>query len=1191
MAFNHKGDFTVLRDLTTNRKLTVNGQTFSVYAGDPNSNVTELEGSLLWDSSNKKWWRNTGTSTWISDMDRLTTVENTYVRVTRFASVSNNTGTVSIPASNTVVLDDFGGALDAVVSTLASGRPTFESPRTAGGDIVSTTFNASGDYVLSGTPSATPAAIIYRTRVQFKNFNASDADIVGEYNLEPEHNALQGLNSGDYLHLTSAEKTTFDTLTLNSIDANRNGLTAWTGAATNYYSWASGNPGTLTIEKGVTGVIDNVRVIAAAGQSIQIARDSRPVVYFDSNGTVQQTPYTNVDTWSQYIPILRCVHDIDGAFFAERSDYNYELDAATIRHITTSTGQTISFAPNNGVISRYGTGTGGSATDRQVNITATTLSDGASESYPAVTNGVLVNHTYLDSNFTAYRYSESKEFPMIYINGGTPTAVTSGNFAVSRLFIAKSNLNSSNAQFISEIDTAQYTTLDAAIAACSTTAAGFTFTAPNLSQVGFVIVCNNLSGGYIAKVIPSRKTGIGMLGEGYSGTAHAETIPTEQAAFTGILGTNNSTVNQCLSLLSVGAQPYFGEDLKDPTGFVDQDNLDVAYDATNRTVTLTHSSGKVEYYYRGRKAELTSPWVSSAHTADTNEWYLYCTNGTDFNWSTTVWAFSDIQAAKVTNLNTRRVGMRETHGANLSYAAHQVAHDMIKTYRRSGGAMTQVVLASTTAANRRPFFASTVVQDEDLRTVNAALNSASYTQAYLAGATPGTITFVEGASDIVPLSGNQPFYNQNNAGTFQQTLLSNNSHMNVWVVAMPASSDANSQQYRYIFLQGQTQGSLSAIQSLSSSSLELRSFQAKFPEFVFIHRFIVKFSSGNWTIEFQESLSGSLAAQTGTVTSGLTSVQSDSSFFSGSGTVVSPLSITTNVATAVNLGPITATLTEKTSLVDADMVPMMDSATSNTTKKVSAATLLKPLLINVKDTNSTRLPFVGTNDTLITSSNLTFDSNNSLNTPTLTLSTNVPASNQAVAVAQVGPVINAATEKTTPVDADMVGLMDSAASNVLKKLSWSSIKTKLFDYIRTGVTTAPSAGYIGEIINGVPIASDTTVADGTGYTAASIVLNKGVYTIAAHAVLNCASGSDWVQDVLVGIMSSAGVPSPTDVSTCRYLTETGLAGSYVIVNTCKDIVVSADATTIYLRVFVVNITGTGVSLKTTDQKLVARRVA
>ena len=43
----------------------------------------------------------------------------------------------------------------------------------------------------------------------------------------------------------------------------------------------------------------------------------------------------------------------------------------------------------------------------------------------------------------------------------------------------------------------------------------------------------------------------------------------------------------------------------------------------------------------------------------------------------------------------------------------------------------------------------------------------------------------------------------------------------------------------------------------------------------------------------------------------------------------------------------------------------------------------------------------------------------------------------------LGVTINGATAKTTPVDADMLPLMDSAASNVVKKLSWANIKTAL----------------------------------------------------------------------------------------------------------------------------------------------------
>lgn len=46
----------------------------------------------------------------------------------------------------------------------------------------------------------------------------------------------------------------------------------------------------------------------------------------------------------------------------------------------------------------------------------------------------------------------------------------------------------------------------------------------------------------------------------------------------------------------------------------------------------------------------------------------------------------------------------------------------------------------------------------------------------------------------------------------------------------------------------------------------------------------------------------------------------------------------------------------------------------------------------------------------------------------------------------LGTIINAATEKTTPVDADMVGLMDSEHTNLLYKLSWANIKATIKAY-------------------------------------------------------------------------------------------------------------------------------------------------
>lgn len=81
-------------------------------------------------------------------------------------------------------------------------------------------------------------------------------------------------------------------------------------------------------------------------------------------------------------------------------------------------------------------------------------------------------------------------------------------------------------------------------------------------------------------------------------------------------------------------------------------------------------------------------------------------------------------------------------------------------------------------------------------------------------------------------------------------------------------------------------------------------------------------------------------------------------------------------------------------------------------------------------------------------------------TPTLGTAAplNVPASGNAAAGEvvkgsdtrlDVATTVHAATGKATPVDADEVGIVDSAASNVLKKLTWANLKATLKTYFDT----------------------------------------------------------------------------------------------------------------------------------------------
>lgn len=65
----------------------------------------------------------------------------------------------------------------------------------------------------------------------------------------------------------------------------------------------------------------------------------------------------------------------------------------------------------------------------------------------------------------------------------------------------------------------------------------------------------------------------------------------------------------------------------------------------------------------------------------------------------------------------------------------------------------------------------------------------------------------------------------------------------------------------------------------------------------------------------------------------------------------------------------------------------------------------------------------------------------------------VEANADVTDAANVGTAIDGSTAKTTPVDADTMPLIDSAASNVLKKVTWANIKTTLKSYFDSLTTT------------------------------------------------------------------------------------------------------------------------------------------
>lgn len=288
---------------------------------------------------------------------------------------------------------------------------------------------------------------------------------------------------------------------------------------------------------------------------------------------------------------------------------------------------------------------------------------------------------------------------------------------------------------------------------------------------------------------------------------------------------------------------------KDPTGFSAPDQVGVSYDSTTTRITL---SGTVAAYWKGvRVPDLVAGWVSPALTtfyaSPATTYFLYF-NGTEFLWSSTPWTFDMLQIATVTYTGAGGYlfALRECHGV-MQYQAHDIIHRNIGTFRKSGGTISAVVTGSTTAADRRPAVAATVVSDEDLDTTNAALSAGSYTHHYLSGAGAAN-TFALAAGDIVPLSGTRPYFNEYTGGAWAQTLINNNNYMAVWLVAIPTTADTGAQAYRYIWIQGQSEGTLASQQALTPANLTLGTLVNLAPEFVFVARLILRYTASDWNI-------------------------------------------------------------------------------------------------------------------------------------------------------------------------------------------------------------------------------------------------------------------------------------------------------------------------------------------------------
>ncbi len=241
-------------------------------------------------------------------------------------------------------------------------------------------------------------------------------------------------------------------------------------------------------------------------------------------------------------------------------------------------------------------------------------------------------------------------------------------------------------------------------------------------------------------------------------------------------------------------------------GIDDPSSYGLAYNATNRQFTVTNSGADVCV---SNQSSTPSNETTSAHADITAQYWAYYTAGAT---TLSVGTSASLSAGAIAGriyYNTdqgaaKALTFEERHSQQLSAKMHENFHETVGAklvVTPLGCAMANYVLQdSSDDASVEFSIASGEMYDEDIEKAIAALASGTYTIAYRAGTDASNrMDWDDAAASPYKVGGTYLNYNQLTGGSWQQTELSQNNRVNMFVFAWPR----NDIDRQIVLIQGQ----------------------------------------------------------------------------------------------------------------------------------------------------------------------------------------------------------------------------------------------------------------------------------------------------------------------------------------------------------------------------------------------------